>query len=440
MSLPENLTDAQVSAVRRAAAELLPQCQEFLASLIKIDTTNPPGRNYLECAHLIGDTLSSLGYTVEYVDVPTEQLPTLAPTGAGLPRTNVIGRLAGSAGMAGSTLHLNGHFDVVPVGVEANWTHPPFGAEVHNGRMYGRGASDMKGGIAAQIFAVEAVKKAGLALKGDVEQSGVVDEETTGNHNAGMGFLIDNGYINASKIDAIVITEPLNTTNVCCGHRGTIWGTLTFHGRLSHGSMPSLGVNALHHACAFIQLATTTLGPQLAKRTDTSVIPSEARAASLAFTMLSSGTNINSVPDVARVSFDRRLVPGETLAGAREEIFGVLKTLKSTPGYEALNWSYDEDYATEATWVAPDQPISRVFRDAIKTVTGQEAGIVTSPGSDDQRFPVHSLQPPIEATIIYGPGCISQAHIADESIDLENELKVGIEVMALAIARFLGVE
>lgn len=231
-----SLTPAQIAAVKQAAADVLPQCRDFLASLVRIDTTNPPGRNYLECAQLIGHTLASLGYAVEYVEVPAEQLPALAPVGEGLPRTNVIGRLRGTEGR--KTLHANGHFDVVPIGAVEDWRYPPFGAEVHGGRMYGRGTSDMKGGIAAQvryaqrwarmgyeteslivaqIFAVEAIRGAGLKLKGNIEQSGVVDEETTGVRNAGMGFLVDNGYIKADEIDAIVITEPLNTTNVCCG-------------------------------------------------------------------------------------------------------------------------------------------------------------------------------------------------------------------------------
>ncbi|KAI0958188.1 hypothetical protein AcV7_004074 [Taiwanofungus camphoratus] len=440
MSQEEALTPSQTAAIRQAASNLLPRCQSFLASLIRLDTTNPPGRNYPECARLIGDTLASLGYAVEYIEVPAEQLGRLAPSSEGLPRVNVVGRMPGSGREKGRTLHVNGHFDVVPVGTAARWTHPPFGAEVHGGRMYGRGAADMKGGIAAQIFAVEAIKEAGLKLKGNIEQSGVVDEETTGNRNAGMGYLVDNGYVRADKIDAVVITEPLNTTNVCCGHRGTIWGTVVFHGRLSHGSMPGLGINALQYACSFVHLATTTLGPKLATRVDRRVIPPEAQVASLAFTVLKAGDNINSVPDTASVSFDRRLVPGETLVGARQEIMDVLGTLRGTTGFEDLVYEYKENYATEATWVDPNLPISLAFQDAIKTVTGQQAGIVCSPGSDDQRFPVHSLTPSIQSTIIYGPGCISEAHITDESIDIERELKVGIEVMALAFARFLGVE
>lgn len=437
--ISETLSLSQVSAIRKAVTELLPQCTTFLARLIQIDTTNPPGRNYPECAKLIGDTLLDLGYEVEYVAVPDEQLSELAPHAQGLQRVNVIGRLNGTETEDGKTLHVNGHFDVVPVGT-TKWKHSPFAAKIENGRLYGRGASDMKGGIAAQIFAVEAIKRAGLKLKGNIEQSGVVDEETTGIRNAGMGYLVDNGYIRADQIDAVVITEPLNTTNVCCGHRGTIWGTVKFRGKLSHGSMPGLGINALNHACTFVHLANTTLSPQLALHSDQTVIPPEARVASLAFTVLHAGNNINSVPDEADVSFDRRLVPGETLAGARGEIMGILERMRGMAGCEGLNYEYKEDYATEATWVDPEQPIALVFRDAIKTVTGQTAGIVTSPGSDDQRFPVHSLSPSLQSTIVYGPGYISQAHITDESIDLENELKVGMEVMALAFASFLGVE
>lgn len=144
----DHLTASQIAAIRQATWDLLPECSDFLASLVKLDTTNPPGRNYHKCAQLIGSTLDRLGYRVEYVEVPSDQLSVLAPMGDGLPRVNIIGRLAGTCG---KTLHVNGHFDVVPVGTLENWTHAPFGAEIHDGRMYGRGTADMKGGIAAQV-------------------------------------------------------------------------------------------------------------------------------------------------------------------------------------------------------------------------------------------------------------------------------------------------
>ena len=147
----ESLTPSQITAIRKAVDDLVPQYQSFLGDLVKIDTTNPPGRNYVECAEFIGNTLKSLGYTVEYIKVPDELLPQLAGHGEGLPRVNVIGRLPGSEGQKGMTLHANGHFDVVPVGTASNWKYPPFGAEVHDGKMYGRGTADQKDGIAAQV-------------------------------------------------------------------------------------------------------------------------------------------------------------------------------------------------------------------------------------------------------------------------------------------------
>lgn len=148
--------------------------------------------------------------------------------------------------------------------------------------------------------------------------------------------------------------------------------------------MPALGVNALQHACTFVHLATTTLSPILAQRRDENVVPAEARQASLAFTVLQAGSNVNTVPAQATVAFDRRLVPGETLDGARNEITGILEQMKGMTGMEGLRYEYIETYATEAVRVDPAQPIAAVFQDAIQTVTGRQAGIVISPGSDDQ--------------------------------------------------------
>lgn len=131
----------------------------------------------------------------------------------------------------------------------------------------------------------------------------------------------------------------------------------------------------MHHA-------TETLGPELAKRSDPTVIPIEAQAASLAFTVLHAGANINTVPDHAVVSFDRRLVPPETLSSARQEIHDTLHTLSTKDS--SVKYEYNEVYSTEGTSVDPEQPISLVFRDAIRLVIGNKAGVVTSPGSDDQ--------------------------------------------------------
>lgn len=425
------LSPQQKEAISNAAESLLDEAVTFLQGMLNIPTVNPPGRAYPECARYIGQHLHTLGYTVEYAELSDEELAELAPYGEGLPRTNVIARLAGP--ISSPVMHFNGHMDVVPV--TSGWSMEPFGGTVHDGRIYGRGASDMKGGIVAQVYAVEAIRRAGLQLQGTVEQSGVVDEESTGNHNAGMGYLVERGYISAERTTYVVITEPLNVDNICLGHRGTIWGEITTFGRQSHGSTPQQGVNAVEHMAHFIAAATDQLQPRLQQRLNRyPVVPPAAQAASLSFNLLNGGTNINSVPDRCTVAFDRRLVTDEHLDDARHELHEVLEQQART--LPDFRYEYSERYATNPTWVSADTPLVQAFTNAVQDVLGRTPGYVCSPGSDDQRFVVHNAG--IEQCIVYGPGEITQTHIIDESLALADLLNA-IKIMALATASLLGV-
>jgi succinyl-diaminopimelate desuccinylase len=419
-------------AILHSAEALLDEAATFLQGLLRIPTINPPGQAYPECAVYIGEHLRTLGYAVEYIELTPAEVAELAPYGAGLPRMNVLGRLDGSQGRP--VLHFNGHMDVVPVG--PGWSTNPFGGEIRNGRIFGRGASDMKGGIAAQIYAVEAIRRVGLQLQGTVEQSGVVDEESTGNRNAGMGYLVERGYISSERTNYVVITEPLNVDNICLGHRGAIWGEITTFGRQSHGSTPEQGINAIEHMASFIDEVTYELKPRLLQRLNRQpVVPTSASAASISFNMVQGGTNVNSVPDGCTVAFDRRLVIDEKLDDARCELQAILDRLASTiPGFR---YSYKERYATLPTWVSANTPLVHAFTSAIQEVIGRTPGYVSSPGTDDQRFVVRNAG--IEQCIVYGPGEITQAHIVDESLALD-DLLTAIKVMALATATLLGVE
>ncbi len=419
-------------AILHSAEALLDEATTFLQGLLRIPTINPPGQAYPECAVYIGEHLRTLGYAVEYIELTPAEVAELAPYGEGLPRMNVLGRLEGPQG--GPVLHFNGHMDVVPVG--PGWSTNPFGGEICNGRIFGRGASDMKGGIAAQIYAVEAIRRAGLRLQGTVEQSGVVDEESTGNRNAGMGYLVERGYVSSERTNYVVITEPLNVDNICLGHRGAIWGEITTFGRQSHGSTPEQGINAIEHMASFIKEVTYELKPCLRQRLNSQpVVPPSASAASISFNMVQGGTNTNSVPDSCTVAFDRRLVIGEELDDVRRELQAILDRLASTiPGFR---YSYKERYATLPTWVSANTPLVHTFTSAIQEVIGRTPGYVSSPGTDDQRFVVHNAG--IEQCIVYGPGEITQAHIVDESLALD-DLLTAIKVMALATATLLGVE
>ncbi len=427
----EPLTTEQTAAILEAAEVVLEDSIAFLQGLLRIPTVNPPGTAYPECACYIGEHLRALGYVVEYIVLRPGEIEELAPYGERQPRTNVLGSLAGS--QAAPVLHFNGHMDVVPAG--SGWSRHPFGGDVLDGRIYGRGAADMKGGLAAQIYAIEAIHRAGLRLLGSVEQSGVVDEESTGNRNAGMGLLVERGYISPQRTDYVVITEPLNADNICLGHRGAIWGEITTFGRQSHGSTPERGVNAVEQMADFISEAAHILQPRLQQRHNSQpVVPASACSASLSFNMLQGGSNVNSVPERCRVAFDRRLVMGESVSEARGEICKLLEQrARINPDF---HYEYVERYAAEPTWVSSCTPLVQIFSAAVQRVIGRAPAFVCSPGTDDQRFVVQKAG--IEQCIVYGPGEITQAHVIDESLALV-DLLTSIKVMALAAATLLGV-
>ena len=224
--------DRVVSEIESAADEAV----AFTRDLIRIPTVNPPGEAYEDCARLIGDRLARCQFDVEYFAADGRPEHTSRH-----PRINVVGTRLGRA--ARPMVHLNGHFDVVPAG--DGWTRDPFGGAVEGGRIYGRGACDMKAGIAAALFALEAIRRAGVTLAGSVEISGTVDEESGG--FAGVAWLAEHGRISASRTDYVIIPEPLYVDRICVGHRGVYWFEVLTRGRIAHGSMPFLGVSAIDH-------------------------------------------------------------------------------------------------------------------------------------------------------------------------------------------------
>jgi succinyl-diaminopimelate desuccinylase len=155
---PEPLLSV-IDRVERAVDASAQEMVAFTTALIRVPTINPPGEGYEDCARLIGGMLAACDFEVEYHAAVGRPEHTAAH-----PRLNVVGARAGAHPRP--RVHLNGHFDVVPAG--AGWTRDPFGGEVADGRIYGRGACDMKAGIAAAVFAAEAIRRAGVALNGSV--------------------------------------------------------------------------------------------------------------------------------------------------------------------------------------------------------------------------------------------------------------------------------
>src|SRR6185295_18673339 len=258
--------DRVLSEVERATDEIV----QFTADLVRIPTVNPPGEEYDACARFLGDHLARRSFAVEYIAAEG-----LAEHTARHPRVNVVGSRRGGAG---PVVHLNGHIDVVAAG--DGWTVDPFAGIVRDGRIYGRGVCDMKAGIAASVFAAEAIARAGITLPGTIEISGTVDEESGG--FAGVAHLAQTGRISAARTDFVVIPEPLNVDRICIGHRGVYWFELDVRGRMAHGSMPFLGVSAIDAMNDVLTAICRELEPALAGRvTAMPVVPERARHATI---------------------------------------------------------------------------------------------------------------------------------------------------------------
>lgn len=417
-------------AVLRAVDALRDELIAFTQELVRIPTVNPPGERYAECASVIGSKLKSFGYDVREV----------RPVGwtayrPDHPRVNVVGRLAGRT--ARPLLHFNGHFDVVPVGDHHAWARDPFGGELADGRIWGRGSGDQKAGIAASIYAIEAIRRAGIRLGGTVEQSATVDEESGGFE--GMAALCEQGICTSADTDHVVITEPLDVDRVCLGHRGVLWTEVIARGLAAHGSMPGLGRSAADAVARLVAHVDTELRPRLAERTtQMPVEPPEARRATINLNALHAGQPVDveqtpMVADVATAIFDRRFLVEESLDEVRAELPQMIDAVRErSPGIE---WQVLERMVVEPVLTPQGSPVAVAFAGAIREVLGREATFIASPGTYDQKHVVRIGG--VHDCIAYGPGRLVTAHRPDEYVDVE-ELVAATKVMALAALRLLG--
>ncbi len=423
--MPHGAMEAE--ALRRID-ESVEEMVAFLRGLVRIPTVNPPGENYADCAAYIGGKLREFGYEVRYVEA--EGLPVCTPRH---PRVNVIGRLAGRR--PGPTLHFNGHLDVVPAG--EGWTVDPFAGLVRDGRIYGRGVTDQKAGIAASIFAVEALRRAGAPLAGAVEQSATVDEESGG--FAGVAWLAEKGYFRREALDYVVITEPLDYDRICLGHRGVYWFEVALQGRTAHGSMPFLGASAIDGMARLIERIDRELKPKLAaRRTRMPVEPPGARAATINVNALAGGQPLDGVQtpcvaDRCRAIFDRRFLIEESLDEVRAEILALLGELQGEA--PAMRWELNDLLIVHPTMTEPEARLVRAMSAAVQDAVGRRPPLIASPGTYDQKHFARIAG--VEQCIAYGPGILSLAHQPDEYCEIEH-LVLSCKAMAIAALRLLG--
>lgn len=413
----------------RRIAERRDDLVALTRDLIRIPTVNPPGDVYTDCAEFLGRRLAGRGFQVEYVRADG------APGDSDrYPRTNVVARIEGRE--PGPCVHFNGHIDVVPAG--QGWTVDPFEGVVKAGRVYGRGACDMKGGIAASIIAVESILESGIPFPGALEISGTVDEESGG--YGGVGHLAKLGYFSRPRVDHVIIPEPLNVDRVCIGHRGVWWAEIETKGRVAHGSMPFLGNCAVRHMGAVLHRIETELIPRLAaKRTTMPVVPEGARQSTLNINAIHGGQPEDHgglpspmVPDRCRMVIDRRYLIEEDPEEVRAEIVGILEGLRrERPGFD---YELREVLAFLPTLTDADAPVVRAVGAAIETVLGRPAAQVVSPGTYDQKHIARVGH--LKDCIAYGPGILDLAHQPDEYVDIDDMVH-SAQVMAMAALSLL---
>ncbi len=400
--------------------------------LIRIPTLNPPGEFYRDICEFLDKRLSGRGFT-------TEMVRAFGTPGDSdkYPRWNIVARREGRH--AGECVHFNSHIDVVEVG--QGWTMDPFGGELKDGKIYGRGSCDMKGGLATSIIAVEAFLETWPDFDGAIEISGTADEETGG--FGGVAYLSEKGFFSPEKVQHVIIPEPLHKDRVCLGHRGVFWAEIETHGRIAHGSMPFLGDCAVRHMGAVMAEMEASLFPALAaKRTDMPVIPEGAKQSTMNINSIHGGqvepeagfTGLPSpvVPDRCKMIVDRRFLLEENIEDVESEIRDVLEKVKS----ERPTFKYDmkEIHRVIPTMTAKDAPVVSTVAAAIEAVMDKKPEYVVSPGTYDQKHIDRIGR--MKNCIAYGPGILDLAHQPDEYIEVGDMLD-SAKVMGLALAELL---
>ncbi len=400
--------------------------------LIRIPTLNPPGDNYREICEYLDKRLQGSGFQTELIrahGTPGDSDK--------YPRWNIVARREGTA--KGDCVHFNSHIDVVEVG--HGWTKDPFGGDLIDGKIYGRGACDMKGGLAASIIAVEAFIATHPDFAGAIEISGTADEESGG--YGGVAYLAEQGYFDPARVQHVIIPEPLNKDRVCLGHRGGWWAEIETFGEIAHGSMPFLGDCAVRHMGAVLTEFEDKLYPAMATRTtDMPVVPEGARSSTMNINSIHggqpeqdadyTGLPAHCVPDSCRIVIDRRFLAEENIDDVRGEVTKLLEDLKASR--DKFDYDLREINVVLPSMTDRDAPVVQIVAAQIEQVLGKPAEFVASPGTYDQKH-IDRIGK-LKNCIAYGPGILELAHKPDEYVGVEDMID-SAKVMAGALVDIL---
>jgi len=355
-----------------------------LKDLVRINSVNPSiapeGPGEAEIASYVATALGALGLET-VVHEPERGRPT------------AVGTLRGAGG--GRSLMLNGHTDTVGVEGMAD----PFSASIRDGRLYGRGAHDMKGSLASSIGAAKALVDAGVQLRGDLVLAAVADEE--------YGSLGTSDIIGRHRADAAIVTEPTNLA-ICLAHKGFTWIEVETAGRAAHGSRFTEGIDANMRMGRFLAELDKLERSLRAGPAHPLVGPPSLHAA-----LVSGGSGLSTYAAACTLKIERRTIPGETEAGSVAEIQAIVDRLADAdPTFRATVRPLFTRHPFE---VSPDAGIVKVLGGAAReTLGGQPAFVGDTPWMDSALLADAGIE-----TVVMGPRGAGE-HSIEEWVDLES--------------------
>ena len=364
--------------------DLLKEGAEILQKFVSFKTVNEPG-DEKPLAEYIKVLLDDIGLETVLDDL-------------GNNRANVIGRLKGTGER--ETLLFNGHLDTVPSG-DIEWKHEPYIGHIEDGKIYGRGTADMKGGLAAMLVAVKAIKESGAELKGDFLYTATAGEET--DSIGAVKFVNDGGL---DEVGAIIIGEP-SSGKINIAEKGAFWVEITTYGKTAHGAFPNEGINAVVHMNAFI----SEILSYRFKYEENPVVGHPT----MNISTIKGGVKTNVVPDRCSITIDMRTVPGmdhNEIIKDFEKL--ILRLSEEIEGFKADIRILNNRAAVETKRT---HPFIKLAQGTFKEVFGE----YTEPQGVNFYTDASIFLPAKSVPcIFFGPGESSMAHQPNEYITVES--------------------
>jgi acetylornithine deacetylase/succinyl-diaminopimelate desuccinylase family protein len=392
------MTIARPVPDRTALGAALAGC---LTELIAIPSPYPPGETRDICAYAAA-RLKRAGYRTETVG-----------------RAPGVDNVVGSLGNGGPHLVFNAHADTVGVGERAMWRSDPFKAEQRDGLVIGLGAGNCKGSMAAQLWLADEIARVGGPKRGTVTFTFVGDEENLGPD--GMALLRSTGKV---KPDMLVLGAQTEN-QLITAERGVLWVAIETRGKAAHAGAPDRGDNAILRMLRVVGALERTLGELLPARRD------GAMASTVSLGLIRGGHNTNVVPSACRVEIDRRLLPGETVDQAYDEIAAIVASC----GEPADMVAVERLRGTNGFRAPADGALVQGFSAAIQAATEKPPRFLNATGVSDGRY---FADDGIEI-VNFGPGSGDQGHAANESVPIDQMVDAAL-IQRDLVARLLGLD